>query len=625
MKVTKTYRRYEPEKSFGIVTSPQPKVVYLKHSNSAHYCVCGAAEKVLIWNLNTAETAFILERDAGLEAVSCLTTSESEKSDNFRVGVGYMDGWVHIFHVHFDTMEAELEAHFRAGKSRVSCLDMKNETFVCAADAAINIFDMVSGCGSKLKGHRGLISCVALVNNGLVLISSAQDTFIKFWNVKNLHCFATLTGHPGPVWDFSLAAENRLLISGSGDSHLRLWNLKHFDPDELCSELMPSEKHSTEVSSGPLIAPLSERQSCIQAEFVGSIPRFGSRRVHSLIFDQTGMFLFCQSFDRTLEVFRLLDEDAKTKRLRKKIKKMRDKGEPTAEVKLEASDLIRPIIRLILPTKPASCDVLAARPVWQNGVVDCFHVRFIVALMNNCLEEVDVIVPCTCVTLKPQLLRLSVNKTVGSKGIGVRVLNRIHASGHRSAPIACCLTSDGRGIFTLSRTEAKLWSRYSTACLATLTWSSADTQPTDDEADDPDTEHVVQTLPSKASAFVLAPGDRHVVVGFESGHLLLFDVHSKSIRQTIPDRHQGAVRALALTGDQKSIISGGSDKRVTFYNFDLKMSASKPPTLCLVEARAPETVADQITCLAVSPNNRLVVIGLVNFHVDVYFLDSFKV
>ncbi|KAF5396596.1 hypothetical protein PHET_10659 [Paragonimus heterotremus] len=294
MKVTKTYRRYDREKSFGIVTGPQPKVVYLKHNNSAHYCACGAAEKVLIWNLKTAETAFILERDAGLEAVSCLTTFESEKSGNFRVGVGYMDGWVHIFHVHFDTMEAELEAHFRAGKSRVSCLDMKNETFVCAADAAINIFDMVSGCGSKLKGHRGLISCVALVNNGLVLISSAQDTFIKFWNVKNLHCFATLTGHPGPVWDFSLAAENRLLISGSGDSHLRVWNLKHFDPDEICSELMLSEKHSTEVSSGPLITPLSERQSCIQAEFVGSIPRFGSRRVHSLRFDQSGMFLFCQ-------------------------------------------------------------------------------------------------------------------------------------------------------------------------------------------------------------------------------------------------------------------------------------------------------------------------------------------
>ncbi|KAF7235401.1 hypothetical protein EG68_11391 [Paragonimus skrjabini miyazakii] len=288
---------------------------------------------------------------------------------------------------------------------------------------------------------------------------------------------------------------------------------------------------------------------------------------------------------------------------------MRDKGEPVAEVKLEASDLIRPIIRLILPTKPASCDVLAAKLVWKDGVVDCFHIRFIVALMNNCLEE---------------LLRLSVNKTVGSKGIGVRLLNRIHASGHWSAPNDCCLTSDGWGIFTLSQTEAKLWSRYSTACLATLTWSSADTQPTDDEAYDPDTEHVVQTLPSEASAFVLAPGDRHVVVGFESGHLLLFDVHSKSIRQTIPDRHQGAVRALSLTGDQKSIIYGGLDKRVTFYNFDLKMSASKPPTLCLVEARTTETVADQITCLAVSPNNRLVVVGLVNYHVDVYFLDSFR-
>ncbi|VDN35364.1 unnamed protein product [Dibothriocephalus latus] len=49
------------------------------------------------------------------------------------------------------------------------------------------------------------------------------------------------------------------------------------------------------------------------------------------------------------------------------------------------------------------------------------------------------------------------------------------------------------------------------------------------------------------------------------------------------------------------------------------------PTLCLKPGRPVETVADQVTALAAAPDNRLIAVGMVNFHVDVFFADSFKV
>lgn len=41
----------------------------------------------------------------------------------------------------------------------------------------------------------------------------------------------------------------------------------------------------------------------------------------------------------------------------------------------------------------------------------------------------------------------------------VRVINTVSNLGHRSYPIACSFTSDNLGLFTLSQSEAKLWSR----------------------------------------------------------------------------------------------------------------------------------------------------------------------
>ncbi|CAH8675242.1 unnamed protein product [Schistosoma rodhaini] len=505
----------------------------------------------------------------------------------------------------------DIEAHFRAGRSRVTSMDLKNDLLVCAADSEINVFDIISGSGTRMKGHHGIITQMKLLTERKILISSAQDSFIKFWDLKTQHCFATLTGHPGPVWDFALTRCDELLVSGTNDQNLRVWQIKYVkESDSLV-------KHNDKTTSNPdeAITPLSEPQSQIAIQFSGCVQRSGVRRVHCLVFDPTGTYLLCQSFDRSVEIFRLLDEEAKAKRLRKKTKKAKAKGLDLSSVILEAEDELRPILKISLSAKPGSCDILAPRLVNEHESQKHL-IRIICSLKNNMLEELQLAVPLSPFKLQTLQPTLTYNK----KCPNARSLNTVSIFGHRSPVIACSFTSDNLGVFTLSQTEAKLWSRRSTACLATLEWKNHSNS-THNSSDEPLSNN---PLPNKASSMVLAPGDRHVVIGYETGQLILFDLTSKSVVQTIDEAHTGAVRSIAVTGDKKKIISGGSDKQVRFYDFSLKTSDNGKPHLCLVESCPSKTVSDQISCLAVSPNNRLVVVALMNFHVDVFFTDSFK-
>ncbi|VDQ05988.1 unnamed protein product, partial [Trichobilharzia regenti] len=327
------------------------------------------------------------------------------------------------------------------------------------------------------------------------------------------------------------------------------------------NDLCEKQTDKTIADRNETITPLNETQFQISAQFLGCVQRSGVRRVHCLAFDPTGTYLLCQSFDRCLEIFRLLDEDAKVKRLRKKTKKAKDKGLPSSNITLGAEDELLPILRIFLSAKPSSCDILAPQLVTDHDSQKHL-LRFICSLKNNMLEEIQLSIPLC--PFKLQTLQLT--STLTKNCPNARLLNTVSIFGHRSSVIACSLTSDNLGIFTLSKTEAKLWSRRSTACLATLEWKnqSRSNYDTSDEVS------ANKSLPSKASSMVLAPGDRHVVIGFETGHLLLFDLTSKSIVQSIDDAHNGAVRTLAITGDKKGIISGGSDKQVRFYDFHLK-------------------------------------------------------
>eukprot|EP00108_Taenia_solium_P006617 TsM_001107800 transcript=TsM_001107800 gene=TsM_001107800 len=648
MPVTNTYRRYTADGTFGIIANDSVPIKYVRDVNgkAGKLCVTGTGSNISLWNLHTSLNSASLCRDSETRSVSTLAVNYESGSTDTLVGIGYMDGWVTVFALH----SGKEEASFRAGSHRVTSLDISGSSVACASESELHVLDIVSGGGYRLKGHRGAVTSVKVIPNNDILISGGRDTFIKFWCLKTQHCFLTLTGHPGPVWDIALSADFKVLVTGSSDTSLRLWKIKY---NNRISD--KGESDFLNISNGQRLTadnlaqsiPLTDYSSLLEIEFRGTIPRKSVKRVFSLNFDPSGRYLACQTLDKVLEIFVLLSGAERQSRLRRKQKKARKTGSmDPSEVKLTAADELRCIFRIALPTKLSSCDIRvshfnpAARETEDWPRISILHI--LCSYRNNLVEEYNLKVPVTLPT-RPVLLSGCVSRhskierkevAAESAGCELRLAGRISNLGHRAFPLGCQITEDGFGVFTLAHGEGKLWNRSNQTCLATLDWSSVELKSTapsrdgisnvEDGTEDDVTSRNVSLKSLKATAFALAPGSRHVAIGFESGLTCLFDLIMKKCTQTLDNAHTSAVRSLILTGDRKGIISGGADSKVGFWDFDLDAHSQSGPSLYLKSHRPVQSVADQVTALAATPDNRLIAVAMVNLHVDIYFTDSFK-
>uniref|UniRef100_A0A0X3P1S5 Small-subunit processome Utp12 domain-containing protein n=2 Tax=Schistocephalus solidus TaxID=70667 RepID=A0A0X3P1S5_SCHSO len=640
MPITHTYQKYTPDGVCGIVANDSVPVKYLNDAGGRNgvNCVSGCGSDIAVWNIRGSFKESLISRENGSKPVSALAVSVDPVTSEPLIAVGYIDGWVALYSL----WNQKLEYTFRAGRHRVNSIDFSGCTISCAAESELHVMDVLSGAGYRLKGHRGAVTIVKILNQQQILLSGGRDSFIKFWCLRTQHCFLTLTGHPGPVWGLALSADRKTLVTGSSDHLLRLWKLNYKterlssagkSESDLLNAPRPLEKQNVSEA-----IPLPDYDSLVQVEFRGTIQRKTMKRVFSLTFDRGGRFLACQTLDKTLEIYILLTEAEKASRLRKKQKKARQKGDAEASsVCLTAEDELRCIFRLTLSAKLSSCDLRVSRfnsrkrPHDTKTLPPFALLHILCSYRNNLVEEYSLKISDPLPS-KATLLHTSkvfhTDPDVAAAPTPLRLANRISNPGHRSAPFGCQLTEDGLGIFTLARSEGKLWNRTDLACLVTLDWGAVGSlskkSSASDEWDDARGSTRLQADKLKASAFVLAPGSRHVVVGFENGVICLFDLLSKQATQTICDSHNSALRSLILTGDRKGVLSGGSDQRVGFWNFDFALVPGGSPTLCLKPGRPVETVADQVTALAAAPDNRLIAVGMVNFHVDVFFADSFK-
>jgi U3 small nucleolar RNA-associated protein 12 len=68
---------------------------------------------------------------------------------------------------------------------------------------------------------QGPVTAVRFIECQNVVVSASKDTYVKFWDLSNQHCFKTLAGHVTEVWDLVLAHQDSLLITGGADMELR--------------------------------------------------------------------------------------------------------------------------------------------------------------------------------------------------------------------------------------------------------------------------------------------------------------------------------------------------------------------------------------------------------------------
>uniref|UniRef100_A0A8C1HF30 WD repeat-containing protein 3 n=2 Tax=Cyprinus carpio TaxID=7962 RepID=A0A8C1HF30_CYPCA len=576
MGLTKQYLRYVASAVFGVIGSQKANIAFvtLRGGEKGRYVAVGACEHVFIWDVRKAEKVLILEGKKHEVTYLC------PSPDGVHIAVGYEDGGVRIFNL----LNGESNISFSGHKSAVSVIryDALGARLVTGSrDTDVIVWDIINECGLyRLKGHKDAITQILFLESKNLLITSSKDSFVKWWDLDTQHCFKTMVGHRTEVWGMVMLNKERRLLTGSADSELRAWDIQYIEEGKEVGE--PQEKkvrtlleNEEEDEEGLDEEPEERILSCKKA---GSVLREARDRVVSLVTDAKAKVLACHGLDATLEVFTVLSEEEVQKKMDRKLKKAKKKAkfqegeehgpEPVVERKL--SDEIQKLANIKASSKIRSMDCLAV----PNG-----EMKLALLLQNN--------------TVETYTLNTTEKNPTGTK------TSRLTLSGHRTDVRTLAFSSDNIAILSASGETVKVWNRSTLQVIRTMGCEYA-----------------------LCSLFV--PGDRQIILGTKSGKIQLFDLASGSLLETT-DAHAGALWSMCLSPDQRGIVTGGADKTVKFWDFELikDQDSGKNKRLTVKHTRTLQLDED-VLCVRFSPDQRLLAVSLLDCTVKIFYTDTLK-
>ncbi|KAI5474485.1 hypothetical protein MNV49_003208, partial [Pseudohyphozyma bogoriensis] len=177
--------------------------------------------------------------------------------------------------------------------------------------------------------------------------------------------------------------------------------------------------------------------------------------------------------------------------------------------------------------------------------------------------------------------------------------------GHRSDVRTLCVSSDDTLLASAANGSLKLWNLKTTQCVRTMDCGYA-----------------------LCSTFL--PGDKHIVVGTKTGELLLFDLSSSSLLETIP-AHTGAVWGIHVRPDGRGLVSGSADKDIKFWDFEVREVAGEGlneggvtgRVLTMAHTKTLK-MTDDVLAIKYSPDGKLLAVSLLDSTVKVFFADTLK-
>ncbi|KAI0307347.1 WD-repeat-containing protein [Multifurca ochricompacta] len=560
--MVQTYSRHGPTQAFGLVCSPSSNSVY-----DGKLAYVPALEDVLVWDVKTGQMVAMWHETGHRVEVTCM--ERSPKGATF--AVGYTDGSIRLW----DVVSKSVFATFNGHKRAITALAFDDAGARLASgsqDTDLIMWDVVGEAGMfRLRGHRDQITNIRFLskypssmpstsNNitSCLLVSSSKDTFVKIWDLSTQHCVQTIVAHRSEVWSLSLNSEQDMLLTGSNEGELKAWRI---EPDALKDGI--KELENGELSKA--IHPVS------------TLPLTSSHRVSQIAFHPTLPYLFVQSHDRSVEIFRVrTDDEIRKKHARRKrradAKGARGKSDNVNNVpdskdveKVELADLFTPYLVVRATGKIKSFAL--SEEARTKGATQLFF-----ALSNNAMDP-------------PEAVRLY----------------SLDLPGHRMDVRTLSLSSDDNLLASASNGALKIWNTRTTSCIRTLECGH-----------------------SVCSSFL--PGDEHVVIGTKSGEMQIFNLSSSALVENIK-AHTGTLWSIHIRPDQQALVTGSADKDVKFWNIDWGQGqsdgGSERRTVSLVHTRTLK-MTDDVLSVRYSPNGRLLAVALLDSTVKVFYEDTLK-
>ncbi|KAJ1675467.1 beta transducin, partial [Spiromyces aspiralis] len=610
--MVKAYLRYEPKSSFGIISSPACNTVF---DADARYAVCPALSDVIVWDAKKG-VQIVRWYDTDSKAqVTCIARSPNKVD----FAVGYSDGSVRIFNLKSQTTDVVFNGH----RNAVTALAFDPTGTILASgsrDTDLILWDVVGEAGLfRLRGHKDEITRIAFVPDRVLLeqlrlgaadlsslaaesrgylITSSKDTLVKVWDLQSRHCVQTLVTHRSEVWSLAISPDYRILVTGSSEPTLKVWKLE-LDRLHYADKKDPAAMQGEEAQ-----ADVGKLEVAIE---YGSLTRHSRERVQQLMFHPSGAFLMCASADRSVELWRVREHDEIRKKIARRLKRQREKLKKAAggdvskeedqlphsadDMEIQVADELTPYQVIRARTKvnsvefsPAEADPITLR---RQG-----HARVLLALADNTIEVYNIALPP----------KGSSRQNPPQDPQSAYVLDRF---GHRSEPRVLALSNDNELIASASNGTLKVWNSVTNACLRTMECGQA-----------------------MCAAFL--PDDQYVLVGTKKGKLQLFNIPSSTLVEEY-DAHAGTCWSMHVQFDKKGVVTGGGDKEVKFWDFELTSSQSSTAgpgalarrRLTLVHSRTLK-MSDEVLCVRFSPDMKLLAVALLDTTVKVFYADSLK-
>ncbi|KAG8895261.1 hypothetical protein FRC00_007687 [Tulasnella sp. 408] len=172
--------------------------------------------------------------------------------------------------------------------------------------------------------------------------------------------------------------------------------------------------------------------------------------------------------------------------------------------------------------------------------------------------------------------------------------------GHRTDIRTLSLSSTDELLASGSNGSLKIWNMRTTACIRTL-----------------DCEYAI------CSTFL--PGDRHVLVGTKAGELLVYDLATSTLIQTIK-AHAGTIWSVHVKPNKLGAVTGSADKEVKFWDFEYNVGPNAnqdKPAISLVLQKTLK-MTDDVLAVRYSPDGRFVAVALLDATVKVFHQDTLK-
>ncbi|KAK4187957.1 hypothetical protein QBC35DRAFT_497355 [Podospora australis] len=597
--MVKSYLKFEPSKSFGVVASSTSNIVWSsgqKSKSGAGQAIVAANEEVLVWDIKKGE---LLSRWKDENCRAQVTAIAQSKIDPDVFAVGYENGSIRIW----DGKIATSVVSFNGHKSAVTILAFDKSGVRLASgskDTDVIIWDLVAEVGQyKLRGHKDQITGLRFVEpepmvqeedgeQALMavdteategfLVTTGKDALIKLWDLSSRHCIETHVAQSnGECWALGISPDFSGCVTAGNDGEMKVWAL---DVEALAASAQKVD--------------LTQSVNFLQGR--GTLHRQSKERAVEVIFHPRRDYFAVHGVEKNVEIWRIRTEAEVKKSLARKKKRRKEKlakdkkGSGDADMEdTEGDDVTKADISDVFAQHVIVRTTGKVRSVDWATSQGSKDLQLLVGSTNNLLELYTIV--------GKDKLKAKSDVPDYNKALAVEL------PGHRTDIRSLSISSDDKMLASAANGSLKIWNIKTQTCIRTFECGYA-----------------------LCCAFL--PGDKVVVVGTKEGELQLYDVASAALLESV-NAHEGhAIWALQVHPDGKSVVSGGADKTAKFWDFKIVQeqvlgTTRTTPKLKLVQSRILK-VSDDILSLKFSPDSKLLAVSLLDSTVKVFFVDTLK-